>query len=98
MNGAAADVLSQLRKRRQQAREQFGLELIGIVGSVARGDARPDSDVDVVLSALRAITLFDLARLQAELEDHLHRRVDLILSEDLPAERKTYLERNLVRI
>ncbi len=66
MNLAAEDVLGRLRQRQRRAREEFGVEMIGIVGSLARGDARPDSDIDVVLAAVRAISLFDLAGLQAE--------------------------------
>ena len=40
-------------------------------GSVARGDARPESDVDVLVELGERRGLFDLAALQHDLEDLL---------------------------
>lgn len=55
-----------------------GLALVVLHGSRARGDARPDSDVDVAILAdapLDSLTLLDL---QTELEPHLGAEVDLV--------------------
>jgi predicted nucleotidyltransferase len=55
----------------------YTLELFG---SVLREDFRPDSDVDILVEFEREAHpgLFDLARMQFELEEILGRTVDLV--------------------
>lgn len=89
-------VFSLLRSRREEARRRFGVELIGVVGSMARGEARPDSDVDVILRLKDSISLFDMVNLQDFLAEGLGRPVDLVLSENMAPERRAYIERDLV--
>lgn len=50
-----------------------------IFGSVARGEARPGSDVDVMvdLDPDRRLSVFDFAGIQGDLEDLLQVKVDL---------------------
>jgi hypothetical protein len=50
-----------------------------IFGSVARGEAGPQSDVDVMvdLDPDRRLSLFDFAGIQGDLEDMLRVKVDL---------------------
>lgn len=55
-----------------------------IFGSVLRGDDREGSDLDLLVDALPGTTLFDLGGLQAELEDLLGVRVDVLTPGDLP--------------
>lgn len=60
----------------------MGVLRLQLFGSVARGDARPDSDVDLLvdLDPARRISLLGYAHLVGELEDMLGRRVDLVES------------------
>lgn len=58
--------------RRNKARS------IALVGSVARGDDTADSDYDFLIEFEPRTSLFDLARLQAELEDLLGGEVDIV--------------------
>jgi len=89
-------VLDVLRQERPKAREA-GIELVGVVGSVARGDAGPDSDVDVVYDVVGHATLFTLGGLLMDLQDRLGRRVDLVDMSVLEPRRRAYMERDLVR-
>ena len=54
-----------------------------VFGSVARGEDREDSDVDILVDTLEETTLFDLGGLQHDLETLLQRRVDLATSKGL---------------
>jgi predicted nucleotidyltransferase len=62
-------------------RQYFGQQpevlRVSIVGSVARGDYRPDSDLDLVLDLSKPVGLFRLGRYVADLEEALNRHVDL---------------------
>lgn len=51
-----------------------------VFGSVARGEERPDSDVDVMLEFTpdEEWDLFDLGRMAVELQDIFGREVDLV--------------------
>ena len=51
-----------------------------IVGSVARGTAGPDSDIDLVVDMERGRTLLDVAALHDDLVDLLDTEVDVITS------------------
>jgi predicted nucleotidyltransferase len=54
-----------------------------VFGSVARGEDRPGSDVDLLADLPPGLSLFGLSRLEADLEDILGTRVDLIPAADL---------------
>ena len=59
---------------------RYGVSSLALFGSRARGDARPDSDVDLLVTFLPNVSvgLVHLGRLQAELEALLGARVDLV--------------------
>lgn len=60
--------------------KRWGVSEFAIFGSALRGDFRPDSDVDVMVSfAPQAhVTLFDMVRMQDELKAIFGREVDLV--------------------
>ncbi len=55
-----------------------------VFGSVLHGIDQEGSDLDLLVDALPGATLFDLGGLQAELEDLLGVRVDVLTPGDLP--------------
>jgi len=50
----------------------------GIFGSFARNEADEDSDIDILVRFKRRKGLFDLARLELELEKKAQRKVEVI--------------------
>jgi uncharacterized protein len=71
------DVLSILRKHEDELRQKYGVESLALFGSVARDEARPDSDVDLLVEFNRPVGLFGLAALQQHLESLFGCKVDL---------------------
>lgn len=50
---------------------------VRVFGSVARGEDRPDSDIDLLVDVEPGTTAFDLLELGCDLEDELKARVDV---------------------
>jgi predicted nucleotidyltransferase len=70
-------VISALKEIAPILFEKYGVTRIGIFGSVARDDASQQSDVDIVYEMSRP-NLFTVVHLKEELENVLHRPVDLV--------------------
>jgi predicted nucleotidyltransferase len=71
-----------LRAELPRLREKYAVERLALHGSRLRGEAHPDSDLDILVDfenseAGRSISLFDFLALQYELEDLLGISVDL---------------------
>lgn len=60
-----------------------GATNVRVFGSVVRGEAGPDSDVDFLVDLERGRSLLDLAKLLVELEQLLNRRVDVVTENGL---------------
>lgn len=85
--------------RLQQSRaDMIGVRFVGVVGSVARGEAGPDSDVDIAYDATSEGHLWPLLGIVADIEDALGRRVDIIDREMMPADSWAWMARDLVPV
>ncbi len=67
-----------LRERREELEERYGVVQIGIFGSAARGDAKADSDVDILVEFDRSPGFFRFLELEEQLSEWLGVRVDLV--------------------
>lgn len=86
------EVLSILKRRRQKLKK-FGVRSLSIYGSIARGQARKTSDVDILVDLEKPVGLFEFARLKLYLEEVLGREVDLVTPQALrPELRETILQ------
>ena len=56
---------------------RHGASQVRLIGSVARGEARSDSDVDLLVTWSEGTSLLDQAALMLELESLLGRKVDI---------------------
>ena len=72
------EVLRILREHRAEL-VAMKVATLRLFGSVARDEARPDSDVDLLVTFTAPVDLFDLADVKLFLEAMLHRPVDLVL-------------------
>src|SRR4051794_15535403 len=59
---------------------RYRVQELSLFGSMARGDNRPDSDIDilVVFQPNAKVGLIEYARLMSELSDLMGRKVDLV--------------------
>ncbi len=74
---ALKEVQSLLRQHKESLRARFGVHCLAVFGSYARGEATPQSDVDILVELERPIG-WEIVDLHAYLEDVLGIRVDLV--------------------
>jgi predicted nucleotidyltransferase len=75
------DTATLLKARRREILElasRNGAENVRVFGSVARGEDKPDSDIDFLVNLQAGRSLLDLARLLRELRTLLGRNVDVV--------------------
>jgi predicted nucleotidyltransferase len=58
--------------------ERHGARNVRVFGSTVRGDASPDSDVDILVEVERGRTLLDVIALEQDLEELLGRSVEVL--------------------
>jgi uncharacterized protein len=88
------------RKRRDLVAAAAAHEVtnLRVFGSVARGEDRPDSDVDLLVDLPPHLGLLGLGRVQAELEAILGAKIDLVPASDLKPAVRARAERDLVAL
>lgn len=70
-------VLDTLRHYKQEMGPRYGIEALGVFGSVARSEETAESDVDVVIR-MRPPNLLVLSRIRQKLEERMQRPVDIV--------------------
>jgi hypothetical protein len=80
------DVAARLKASRAEVLRlaaQNGASNVRIFGSVARGEAKSDSDIDFLVHLEQGRSLMDLSRFWLELEDLLGCKVDVVSDDSL---------------
>ena len=78
--------------------ERYGVTKLALFGSTARGAARPDSDVDVLVAFDGVANSTRYFGVQFYLEDLLGCPVDLVTEKALRAELRPFIEREAVHV
>lgn len=77
------ELLQEKREEILRIAAQHGASNVRIFGSVARGEAKPDSDVDFLVELESSRSLLDHVALVQDLEDLLGRKVDVATDKGL---------------
>jgi predicted nucleotidyltransferase len=92
----AEEVRDELAALKPHLQAEYPIDELGIFGSYAREEQRSDSDLDVVVSFERPVTLFDLVRLEDELTRRLDVEVDLITRDSLKPQIETRVAEDVI--
>ena len=79
----ADELVKEKRRDILRLAAQHGARNVRLFGSVARGEARQDSDIDVLVEFEPGRTLLDRIGLMQDLEDLLGRKVDVVTEKAL---------------
>ena len=78
--------------------QELGIKSLGLFGSVAREQAKPDSDVDFLVEFSKPIEFFNFFRVQHYLEDILGCNVDLGTFDALKEHLRKPVSEEVVRV
>jgi len=84
-------MIDRVREKREEIyaiARKHKAEKLWVFGSCARGEERPDSDIDFLVNFKNGVTLFDMGGLNAGLRDLLGHEVDIV--NDSALEREPY--------
>lgn len=76
--------------------KEYDVSAIAVFGSVARGEYKPNSDIDILVDFNRPVGLFQFARLKAYLESLLNNPVDLVTKAALKKQLKSAILKEAV--
>lgn len=93
-----AELLALLAQHKPVLAERFGVTRLALFGSFARGAARADSDVDVLVDFDGPATARRYFGVQFYLEDLLGREIDLVTEDALRQRLRPYVERDVVNV
>ncbi|NLL18364.1 MAG: nucleotidyltransferase [Clostridia bacterium] len=66
-----------------QVAKEYGIERVTLFGSYARGEAKPDSDVDLRIDKGQLRGIFQLSGFLLDLEEQLNTRVDVLTTDSI---------------
>jgi uncharacterized protein len=71
------EIIAILRDYKNTYAEKYGIQALGVFGSVARDQSREDSDVDICIKTVTP-NPFMLVHIKEDIEQLVHRRVDIV--------------------
>jgi predicted nucleotidyltransferase len=93
-----ADTLALLAQHKPELQRRFGVVRLALFGSRARGRARPDSDVDVLVAFDGPATSARYFGVQFYLEDPLGCPVDLVTENALRSQLRPFVEQDAIHV
>jgi uncharacterized protein len=92
------DILLFLSDFKRDYSEKYGIIEIGVFGSIARDDARDDSDLDICIKT-RTPNPFNLVHIKEDIEQRTNKRVDIVrVREKMNPFLKTRIEKEAVYV
>jgi predicted nucleotidyltransferase len=98
LRGPVGRRVSEHRAEVLEVLERHDIRNARVFGSVARGDDRHDSDIDLLVELPPNTGLLSIARIEAELESILKATVDLVSAKGLKPRVRSRVERDLVAL
>jgi len=75
--------IEEIKKKTIDTLARNDVEFAGIFGSHARGEAKDDSDVDILVRFAKPVSLLSMGGLQMDLSEALKKRVDVVTEDSL---------------
>lgn len=91
------EILHVLRLAKKSLFSRYPLKSLAVFGSVARGDATTQSDLDVLVEFSEPVG-FEIVDLAIELEGIVHQKVDVVSRKGLKSALVPFIEKDLLYV
>jgi predicted nucleotidyltransferase len=91
-------ILDHLSAEAPDLRARYGVKSLAVFGSMARGDDREGSDVDILVTFEGRATFDNFMGLKLDLEELVGRPVDLLTPKCLAPEMEARIEKEAIRV
>ena len=91
---AGIEALDMLRAQILRIAARNGISKVRVFGSVARGEAGPESDLDLLVDVEDGRSLFSLIAAKQEIEELIGRKVDIVTEDSLRGPRRESILRD----
>ena len=92
------EIIKKLRKLKPILKEKFGIEEIGVFGSVARGEDTENSDIDIVILKAKKKNYFDLIDIKYILKEYLNKEVDIGYYDSIRPIIRRHIDKDLINV
>lgn len=83
MRPTRQDILSSLKKLKEDVAREYSVKTIGVFGSIARDEQTGTSDIDLLVEFSKPVGFVTFMRLENFLSEKLGTQVDLVTSDSL---------------
>jgi hypothetical protein len=87
--------LEEVKEKITPVLEEYGVEYAGVFGSVARGEATAESDVDILVKFKGLPTFAGYLKLDNDIRKILNRDIDLLTEGSVNKHLRPFIERDL---
>jgi uncharacterized protein len=91
-------ILDRLNSEAPGLRKRYGVKSLAVFGSMARGDDRQGSDVDILATFEGRATFDNFMGLKLDLEELVGRPVDLLTPKCLRPDMRAEIEKEAIRV
>lgn len=92
-------IIRKLESSFRDIQYNYGVKRIGLFGSYARGDEKPESDIDILVEFNAGKATFDnFMQLASDLEEIFHKHVDLLTCDGVSKYIRPYIEKEVIWI
>jgi len=95
---ALEQIKSIINEHRRELEERFKVKSIAIFGSYVRGEQSSKSDIDILVTFNKSVSLLHIVSLENYLSDILEIKVDVVPAKNVRAELKEVILREAVSI
>ncbi len=85
-------------RKNADLKEKYGLRMVEIFGSYARGEQQSESDIDLLVEILKPISLLELVGAEMYLSEILGVKVELVPKRSVKEEARKTISREAVAI
>jgi predicted nucleotidyltransferase len=71
------DILELLKQYKNHTHDKYGIDALGIFGSVARDEIKETSDVDICIKT-KTPDMFMLVHIKEDLQELFHKNIDIV--------------------